>query len=188
MIRKIKSLFASPGMTKSVVTLYDALLGALCMYAVIQWRYVLEGRPVPANIDEIASVVFFASCIITWVLTDTHKAIWRFTALDDVKKLFQAVLLATIIAPTILFFFFDRALDFPRSVPFIVGPLFFLLVTLSRTIVLFIQNGDVRAIFRRQNSEAPERGSGRIRNFLAQLPSRCQPQSNRPWLQYQGPS
>ena len=155
MIKRLQNFFASPGMTKSVVTLYDALIGALCMFAVIHWRYAMEDKPLPANIDETAAVVFFLSCIITWVLTDTHKAIWRFTSLDDVKKLAQAVVLATIIAPAILFFFFNRAEDFPRSVPFIVGPLFFLAITLSRMLVLLFRNGDIRAIFRRLNDEAP---------------------------------
>ncbi len=155
MIRRLKSFFASPGMTKSVVTLYDAILGALCMFIVVQWRYELGDKPVPANIDETAAVVFFVSCIITWVLTDTHKAIWRFTSLDDIKNLFQAVILVTMIAPAILFFFFNRAEDFPRSVPFIVGPLFFLAITVSRMMVLLFRNGDVRAIFRKLNDDAP---------------------------------
>ncbi len=153
MIEKIKSAITAPFVSKSLVTIYDAIIGAICMYAVIHWRYTLEERPVPANIDETASLVFFIACVITWVLTDTHKAIWRFTSLNDVKKLFQAVFFASIIAPAILFFFFNRAEDFPRSVPFIVGPLFFFAATISRMIILFFQNGDVGAIFRGQNPE-----------------------------------
>ena len=156
MFTALKSLFARPGITKTVVTLFDGIIGALCMYLVVHWRYTIEERPVPSNIDETAALVFFATCVITWVLTDSHKAIWRFTALDDIKKLFQSVVLATVVAPAILFFFFDRAADFPRSVPFIVGPLFFLLITISRMVVLFFQNGDIRAIFRRQNLNAPD--------------------------------
>ncbi len=155
MLRSVQSFASKPSVTKTLVTLFDATIGAICMYAVIHWRYLAEGKPVPANIDETAAVVFFLSCVITWVLTDTHKAIWRFTSLDDIKNLLQAVVLASFIAPAILFFFFNRAEDFPRSVPFIVGPLFFFAITIARTIALFMQNGDIRAMFRRENDDAP---------------------------------
>ena len=144
----------TPFASKMAVIIYDAILGGLCMYMVIQWRYTFEDIPVPDGIAESATFVFIISCICSWILTDTHKAIWRFISLDDIKNLIQAVVLAVIIAPVILFFS-TRAQDFPRSVPFIVGPLFFFALTLSRMIVLFIQNGDVRAIFRGQNRDLP---------------------------------
>jgi len=155
MINWIKKTLKAPLASKLTVTVYDAILGALCMFAVIHWRYTFEDSPIPTGIAESATFVFAISCIASWIITDTHKAIWRFTSLDDIKNLFQAVLLAVIIAPVILFFFFNRAADFPRSVPFIVGPLFFLVLTLSRVIILLVQNGDVRAIFRGQNRDQP---------------------------------
>jgi len=155
MITALKNLFRKPFANKISVTIYDALIGGLCMFLAINWRYTLEDRPIPEGIAESATLVFMASCILSWLITDSYKAIWRFTSLDDIKNLLQAAILAVIIAPVIMFFFFDRAADFPRSVPFIVGPLFFFALTLSRVIVQFIQNGDVRAIFRGQNLELP---------------------------------
>ncbi len=155
MISALTKFFRQPFVSKISVTIYDAVLGGLCMFLVIHWRYTFEDTPVPSNIAESATIVFMASCIASWIITDSYKAIWRFTSLDDIKNLFQAVLLAVIIAPVVLFFFFNRAADFPRSVPFIVGPLFFFALTLSRVIILFIQNGDVRAIFRGQNRDLP---------------------------------
>lgn len=155
MIKQFKKFFRLPLVSKFSVTIYDALLGGVCMFLVIHWRYTFEDSPIPTGIAESATLVFVISCIVSWILTDTHKAIWRFTSLDDIKNLFQAVVLAVVIAPVILFFFFNRAEDFPRSVPFIVGPLFFLVLTLSRVIILFVQNGDVRAIFRGQNRDLP---------------------------------
>lgn len=155
MITQIKNFFRAPLPSKLTVILYDALLGGLCMYIVIKWRFTLEPAGVPpAGVAESATFVFILSVIASWILTDAHKAIWRFISLDDIKNLSQGVVLAAIIAPVILFFSF-RADGFPRSVPFIVGSLFFFLLVISRMAVLFIQNGDVRAIFRGQNQRLP---------------------------------
>lgn len=151
----LSSIFKRPLFTKAVVTLYDALLGGLCMYAAIKARYALENKAIPSNIDENAAIVFAVTCVIVWVVTRMHKAIWRFTSLDDVKNLLQGVILVSIITPLILFIFFSRAQDFPRSVPFIAGGLFFLSLTLNRMLVLFAQNGDVRAIFRGHDKNLP---------------------------------
>ncbi len=155
MISKLKNLLKNPLSSKIGLTLYDALVGGLCMFMVIQWRYAFEDRPIPDNVAENASMVFIGACLASWLITGAHKAIWRFTSLDDIKKLFQAVLLAVIIAPLIMFLFIDRGEDFPRSVPFIVGPFFFFTLTVSRMVILIFQNGDIRAIFRRQDQNLP---------------------------------
>ncbi len=155
MIEAIKKILSAPLSSKLTVILYDALLGGLCMYLVIRWRFTFEPEGVPpAGIAESATFVFILSVVASWILTDAHKAIWRFISLDDIKNLFQGVVLAAIIAPVILFFSF-RADGFPRSVPFIVGSLFFFLLVLSRMMVLFMRNGDIRAIFRGQNHNLP---------------------------------
>lgn len=150
----VSRIFKAPLVSKLTVIAYDAFLGGLCMYLVINWRFAIEGKPIPNGIVESATIVFVLSCIASWILTDAHKAIWRFISLDDVKNLFQAVILAAIIAPVILFFSF-RADGFPRSVPFICGSLYFFLLILSRMVVLFIQNGDIRAIFRGEKDDLP---------------------------------
>ncbi|NNE58887.1 MAG: polysaccharide biosynthesis protein [Hellea sp.] len=155
MLSGLKSFLNLPGVSKFMVILYDALLGGLCMYLVIQWRYTFEDVPTPAGVAESATAVFIISCICAWILTDAHKAIWRFISLDDFKRLFQAVALSIIITPVILFFFFARAEGFPRLASFVVGPLFFFALVMSRVLVLFVQNGDIRAIFRGQNSNLP---------------------------------
>lgn len=154
MIGAITRIFRVPMVSKLTVIAYDAFLGGFCMYLVINWRFTVANEPIPEGIVASATLVFILSCIASWILTDAHKAIWRFMSLDDVKNLFQAVLLAAIIAPVILFFSF-RADGFPRSVPFISGSLFFFLLIVSRMLVLFIQNGDIRAIFRGQRQDLP---------------------------------
>ncbi len=144
-----------PLFAKAAVTIFDSLLGGLCMYFAVQARYAFEKKPIPSNIDENAALIFAGMCVIVWLITGIYKAIWRFTALDDIKELLQGVLLVSIITPLILFVFFDRAQDFPRSVPFVAGGLFFLALTLSRMSVLFARNGDVRAVFRGQDPDLP---------------------------------
>ena len=144
-----------PGLAKAIVTLYDALLGGLCMLIAIRWRYAFEEKGIPSNIDENSAMIFAVVVAIIWISTRLNKAIWRFTSLDDVKDLLQGVTIASVITPVVLFLFFSRAQDFPRSAPFIAGAIFFLALTLSRMIVLFARNGDVRAAFRGHNSDNP---------------------------------
>ncbi len=151
----LNDIFKRPFFSKAAVTVYDALLGGFCMYFAVQARYALEKKSIPSNIDENAAIVFAGTCVFVWIITKIYKGIWRYTSLDDIKNLLQGVLLVSIITPLILFIFFGRAQDFPRSVPFVVGGLYFLLLTISRMVPLFLQNGDVRAIFREQDKNLP---------------------------------
>ena len=137
------------------VTLYDALLGGLCMYGVMRIRYIYEGKLAPENIDIRAAGVFTIAVAVVWILTRVNKAIWRFMSSDDVRALFGAVVLASLTTPVALFLFFDRANHFPRSAPFIAGAVFFLALILSRALVLFYRNGDIRALFRANPSDRP---------------------------------
>lgn len=154
-MKLFQTISSIPGSTKALVTLYDAVLGGLCMFIAIRWRYAFEEKGIPSNIDENAALVFIAVVAIIWVFTKLNKAIWRFTSLDDIKNLLEGVTLASIVTPVVLFLFFSRAQDFPRSAPFIAGAIFFLALTMSRMVVLFIRNGDVRAAFRGQISDNP---------------------------------
>jgi O-antigen biosynthesis protein WbqV len=118
------------------------------MYGVMRIRYIYEGKLAPENIDIRASVIFGLACFLIWTITRANKAIWRFMSSDDVRSLFVAVVLASFLTPVILFLFFDRAIHFPRSAPFLAGIFFFGMLILSRALVLFYHNGDIRALFR----------------------------------------
>ena len=137
------------------VTLYDSLLGMVCMYGVMRIRYIYEGKLAPEGIDIRASIVFGFVVAAIWILTSANKAIWRFMSSDDVRSLFGAVVLASITTPVALFLFFDRANHFPRSAPFIAGALFFTALIVSRALVLFYTNGDIRALFRASLADRP---------------------------------
>ena len=138
----------SQWLAKGLVVLFDALLGGFSMYGAIQWRYDFLNKPIPNNVDENAGFIMFGLVIFAWLFTGVHRAIWRFTSLNDIRKLLEGVFLVCILTPLILFLFVDRAAHFPRSAPIISGALFFLLLTVSRLVIMLIQNGDLRALFR----------------------------------------
>lgn len=144
------SFLRMPSLTKAGVVLFDAVIGGLCMYGAIQWRYDFLNKPIPNNVDENAGLVMVALVVILWLALGVHKAIWRFTSISDIRKLLEGVFLAVILTPLVLFLFVDRAEHFPRSAPLIAGSLFFVLLCVSRLVGMLIQNGDIRGLFNHQ--------------------------------------
>jgi len=138
----------APWTTKALVTFYDVLLGAVCMYGVMRLRFLYEGKLAPENIDIRTTIIFAASCLLVWVVTRANRAVWRFMSLDDVRILLGAVIWSNIITLMVLFLFFNRAEHLPRSVPFIAGSFFFFMLVVSRALVMVYRNGDIKALFR----------------------------------------
>jgi len=136
-----------PWLTKTAVILFDALLGGLCMYGAIQWRYDFLNKPIPNNVNENASFIMAGLVVVIWLFIGVHRAIWRFTSISDIRKLLEGVFLSVILTPLILFLFVERAEHFPRSAPLIAGALFFVLLSVSRLVIMLIQNGDIRGLF-----------------------------------------
>jgi len=141
------SLMRLPWITKASVILFDAVLGGLCMYGAIQWRYDFLNKPIPNNVDENAGLVMVVLVAAIWMFTGVHRAIWRFTSISDIRKLLEGVFLAAVLTPLVLFLFVNRAEHFPRSAPLIAGALFFVLLSVSRLVIMLIQNGDIRGLF-----------------------------------------
>ena len=137
-----------------LVALFDSLLGGLSMYGVMRLRYIYEGKMAPNNIDVKAAVVFGIICFGLWLGLRIHRAVWRYTSLDDIVPLLRAVVLAAILTPLVLFLVFDRAADFPRSAPFLIVPFFMLLLIISRTAVLLLYQRDLKVLFRRRDAGA----------------------------------
>ena len=133
----------------------DASVGFLAMFLAMTWRYDFENKSVPDYVDYKAALVFALTTFVVWIALRVHRGIWRFTSLKDIRVLVQAVFLVSIITPLIMFLFINRGAHFPRSVPFIAGPLFFGVLTLIRLIALLYHNGDIRAVFRRKNPNLP---------------------------------
>ncbi len=146
---KVKRLRESSGWPVRVLLLaFDALLGGLAMLYVIRWRYDFLNKPIPTEVDWNAAIITMMSVVFVWVIMRQDRAIWRFTSLKDIRGLLVGVVIVSSLTPLILFFFFDRGADFPRSAPFTGGLFFFGMLVLSRLMAMIIQNGDIRALFR----------------------------------------
>ena len=150
-----------PGITRprtviatALVALFDGLLGGLSMYAVMRLRFIYADKMAPNDIDIKAGVVFGVVCVCVWLALRMHRAVWRYTSLDDILPLARGVVIAAIITPLILFLGFDRAADLPRSAPFLVIPFFLSLLLLSRAAVLLFYQRDLKVLFRRRKNSA----------------------------------
>lgn len=141
--RQAKSVLKSAGFI-----LFDAALSGLTMLGAVRWRYDFLNKPIEANIDHKAAWFAFFSALIVWIIMRQDRAMWRFTSLFDFKKLLLGVIIVAFLVPLVLFFFFDRALHFPRSAPFIASTFFFGLIVLSRLLTMIAMNGDFRALIR----------------------------------------
>jgi len=130
----------------------DVLFALASMMMVIRWRYDFLNEPLRANIDHKAAYIAAAATLIIWVLLRQDRAIWRFTTLDDFKKISVGISAVALIVPLVLYFFFDRGVHFPRSAPPLFAAMFFGLIIVSRLIAMILQNGDFRALFRARST------------------------------------
>ena len=142
-------------LTRFGITGFDAFLAGISAFAVMRWRYDFQNRPMVDRIDDIAAFVFALSCVIVWLFIRIYRGMWRFTSLDDIRKLLEGAVLVTLLASIVLFVFFNETGSVPRSIPVFIGPLFFGFLTLSRIIALIALNGDLRAVFRGKAKEKP---------------------------------
>ncbi|WP_371396739.1 polysaccharide biosynthesis protein [Fretibacter rubidus] len=169
-VTPLKSLRPNAVFSHVVITIFDAALAAISVFLVMRWRYDFENQDVPVMIDAKAALVFFVVTIGVWLSIRQYRSIWRFTSLDDIRKLLAGTVLVTSVASIILFVFFNQNMVVPRSIPFFAGPLFFGLLTLSRIITLLILNGDLRAVFRGKAKEKPPAilvgSAGSLSNYL----------------------
>lgn len=130
----------------------DVIFAMASMMMVIRWRYDFLNEPMRANIDHKAAYIAAAVTLITWVVLRQDRAIWRFTTLDDFKKISIGIAIVALSVPLVLYFFFDRGENFPRSAPPLFAAMFFGLIILSRLIAMILQNGDFRALFRARST------------------------------------
>jgi len=130
----------------------DVVFAFVSMICVIRWRYDFLNEPIRGNIDHKAAYIAAAATLIIWVLSRQDRAIWRFTTLDDFKRLIAGIAGVSMTVPLVLLFFFDRAINFPRTSPFLFAGMFFGLIIVSRLLAMIVQNGDFRALFRTRST------------------------------------
>lgn len=130
----------------------DVVFALASMMMVIRWRYDFLNEPLRGNIDHKAAYIAAAATLIIWVILRQDRAIWRFTTLEDFKRISLGILAVALTVPLVLYFFFDRGANFPRSAPPLFAAMFFGFIILSRLIAMLLQNGDFRALFRARST------------------------------------
>ncbi|MEL6686473.1 MAG: polysaccharide biosynthesis protein [Pseudomonadota bacterium] len=134
--------------TRICVILFDAFLAALAMFAAVRLRYDYLGLEIFEFIDVRSAIVTGLVAAVVWTVMRQDRLIWRFTSLADFRRLFMGVIIVMATVPLVMFFGVDRGELFPRAAPLIAGGLLVVGLILSRLIVMVIQNGDVRALYR----------------------------------------
>ncbi|TGY89092.1 polysaccharide biosynthesis protein [Marinicauda algicola] len=134
---------------------YDILAGAASMYASITLRYLLHpaGEP-PGAVEWMATGLFTAVCIVIFPILGVNRALWRYTAINDVVRVIQAVLLAHLVFLPI-FFIITRLADFPRSSLIISIPLMAAALIVPRIASAAWRSGDLKSLFRTESRDAP---------------------------------
>jgi len=120
----------------------DVFFAFASMMLVIRWRYDFTNEPILSNIDHKAAFIAAAATLITWVLLRQDRAIWRFTTLDDFKKISVGIGIVALVVPLILYFFFNRGVHFPRSTPPLFAGMFFGLILVSRLLAMLLQKNN----------------------------------------------
>lgn len=139
----------------ALVLAYDTLAGAAAMYTAIALRYLFEpGRVPPGDVEWIASGLFAGVCMVVFWGFGVHRAMWRYTAVSDVGRLLQAVLLAHLIFLPI-FFLTNRLDDFPRSSLVLSIPIYSLFLLLPRLAAAAWRSGDLKSLFRMERRNGP---------------------------------
>ncbi len=138
------------------LVMIDAVLAWTAMLMSVRWRHDVSGTPVQADIDYKSAFVAGAVTIVTWYVMRQDRAIWRFTSLSDFRRLGSGVLIVMLIVPLVMFLGFDRGEFFPRGAPVAAALLLFGFILLSRLIVMVVQNGDFRALWRAPSLNAQD--------------------------------
>ena len=130
----------------------DVVFALASMMMVVRWRLDWTNELVLGNIDHKSAYIAGAATLLIWVLLRQDRAIWRFTTLDDFKRISVGIAAVAMTVPLVLLFFFDRADHFPRTAPFLFAAMFFGLIIVSRLLAMLLQNGDFRALFRTRST------------------------------------
>jgi len=129
------------------IFLYDVLVGALSMGVSVHIRYILENKPAPDFITLKAAAIFGVACALVFPMMGLHRGVWRYTALNDVVRILQAIIVANLVFLPFIFLF-NRADDLPRTAVFLVLPLLTLLMVTPRLLAVFARTGALTGGFR----------------------------------------
>lgn len=144
----------SPPWAPWLIYAHDLMWAAVVTAGYILVRYHFEPRPLPLGMLERATVSYVVICAVVFPAFRLHRGIWRYTALNDVVRVFQAVAIASLVQLPLLFLV-DRLADFPRTTPLFVVPILTVCMVFGRLLRQAITHGDWGAVFRLEDRSLP---------------------------------
>ena len=136
------------------VYFHDLAWAAAIMFGVLVARYLVEPGPTPWRMILLATPVFTAVCALVFPLFGLQRSMWRYTALNDVVRIAQAVVVADVVLFPVLFLT-TRLDDFPRSAALVVAPVLTAALAAGRVLTQAAVHGDLGAAFRFENRASP---------------------------------
>lgn len=131
---------------------YDIGAAALSMSVSVAIAHALAGGPAPAYLNAALAFMLTAAAAI-WSL-GIHRAVWRYTSLDDTARLVQAALLACLLfAPALLLL--RHGAHVPFAAAFFAFPIYLGLLLCGRLVAVGLATGDLAAAFRRHDRRKP---------------------------------
>ncbi len=144
----------SPPWAPWLIYVHDLMWAAVVTAGYIVVRYHFEPRPLPVDMLARATLSYVAICAFVFPSFRLHRGIWRYTALNDVVRAFQAVAIASLIQLPLLFLI-DRLADFPRTTPLFVIPILTACMVFGRLLRQALTHGDWAAAFRLEDRSLP---------------------------------
>ena len=132
----------------------DLVWCAAVVAGFIAVRYAFEPRPLPLDMLSRATVTYVLVAAVVFPAFRLHRGLWRYTSLNDVVRIFQAVAITALIQLPLLFLI-DRLRDFPRSTPFFVAPLLTATLASGRLVKQAMAHGDWRTALRFEDRSLP---------------------------------
>lgn len=144
----------SHGWVPWLIYFQDLGWSAAMMAGFIAFRYQFEPRPLPMDMLVRATATFVLVAAFVYPTFRLHRGLWRYTALNDVIRILQAVVVVTLIQLPLLFLL-NRLQDFPRSTPFVVIPLLTAVLSVERLAKKALEHGEWKTAFRFEDRTMP---------------------------------
>ena len=174
----LKDPFFSGPKIALLIYVHDLLMAAAAMAAVLLTRYRFEPKATPYGMIAESTLAFALVAAVVFPVFKLHRGVWRFTALNDIWRIVQAVAASSLLVLPVLFLI-NRLVDFPRSAPVLVIGAAVLFISLGRILNSALASGDIRAVLSLQDRTAPAMvliGTGRdAADFLRENRRAAQP-------------
>ena len=128
-----------------LISVHDLIMAALAMGAVLIVRYRFEHKPTPYGMILEAVAAYVLVCAAVFWLFRLSRGIWRFTTLNDIWQVCQAVVMANLLLLPALFLL-NRLTDFPRTAPLLASLATIGFLVFGRLLVSAGASGGLRAV------------------------------------------